>query len=416
MTSDESLLRDLGPCAVCGRPLPLGTLRYCVHCGAEVGGDHRARAAGLPSPWSESPLSGWPAGQFPVPSPSDDVTLQAGPHSGASCYPDAWYPADAAATRPFDVPLPAGAEVSRATVPVDACAPTMEDQLGRFAFSRPSEPQDALAGGIGDQRPVASPDASVWHVQSPLAAADDGGARRFLLPVVAASLALVVVATAGVLWFTSRRSSSMAAGPVTSVAATPSEAAAPDGSKGGLNGAGSAGVTGSRASVPPASSTASSPESSTSGTDVVASLDALLTESVAARGDVAATVSRLQSCQVPATQAGDTFRRASESRNRLATDATVISAAAVSAVPGAGDAVRAFIALQRTSAQADDAFAAWADEVAAAGCTRHAPHTVNWRLANRLSSDASTQKARFVLIWNPLATAQGLTPRTADAI
>jgi hypothetical protein len=143
-------------------------------------------------------------------------------------------------------------------------------------------------------------------------------------------------------------------------------------------------------------------------------LDALLERSAAARGDVASTALALQSCQVSATSAAATFRRARDDRLELASEASAPSGSG--ADQAVGDAVRAFIALQRSSAQADDAFAAWASEVATAGCSGQARHTANWDLANRYSGDATAAKIRFVALWNPIAVAHGLSERSADAI
>jgi hypothetical protein len=148
----------------------------------------------------------------------------------------------------------------------------------------------------------------------------------------------------------------------------------------------------------------------------VQSLNALLDRSTAARGNVAATVSVLQTCRVSATQAAATFRLARDNRQGLASEATALSSSAVGESSNVGNAVRAFIALQESSAQADGAFADWADEIATAGCQGKARHTTNWNLANRYSAAASAAKAKFVKLWNPIAAEHELGSRTASGI
>jgi hypothetical protein len=245
--------------------------------------------------------------------------------------------------------------------------------------------------------------------------------RLPVLPIVAAVLVVAAVVGGGLLWLTR--------GGTDAVTATGSPAPGPTApaTSGGAPPPGVTAETGAAADVIPspsasAASTASAASPSTasvaasSTANVVASLDALLDGSAAARGNVAVTATNLQSCRVPAAQAAVTFRRARDERNRLAAEATALSGTSAVGAPGVGDAVRAFISLQRSSAQADDAFADWADEVATAGCRGTARHTTNWDLANRYSGDASAAKARFVRLWNPIAARSGLDARSADAI
>jgi hypothetical protein len=246
-----------------------------------------------------------------------------------------------------------------------------------------------------------------------------------VLPVAAAALVLVVLTTFGLLWLNSRGSAEVTASQVASSRTTPSGEVAAEGTVGSaadVTPSADAGAASPSGSEPAGTVDATASDSASAGatsadvTDAAAALDTLLDESQTARGDVASTAVNLQSCRVGASQAASTFRRAGGERARLASEATAIPPTAVAAVPGGGDAVRAFIALQRASAQADEAFADWAGEVQVAGCRGQARHTANWDLANRYSGEASSAKARFVRLWNPIAARQGLQARSADAI
>jgi hypothetical protein len=456
----------IGPCSECGRPLPAGTMRYCVHCGAEVAGDHRARHVGAAAGGAagERPVATWATGEFRAPSPLDGVTElppvlppALPPAPGDAWYSDAWYaeePAPAepdphseayADASPDEVPdeyseQEQGPEQEAATEqddgddagrpmplvwpPTALAAPTaMPEPPAWPGPAVPSAPQPlSMPAPVwsGAPQPFAQPPG--WPAQPPVPMPPEPGrpsGRLPVLPLAAAALTLVVVTTFGLLWLNSRGSGELTASQIAPSVARSQAAAVGQ-------------TEGSAADVPPSSPSTDgtagadsavetpTPTPSASGgeavTDVVVALDTLLDGSEAARGDVASTAVNLQSCRVPASQAASTFRRAGDERDRLASEATALPPAMVAAVPGGGDAVRAFIALQQASARADDAFADWADDVAAAGCRGQARHTSDWDLANRYSGQASSAKSRFVRLWNPIAAGRGLQSRSADAI
>jgi hypothetical protein len=142
-------------------------------------------------------------------------------------------------------------------------------------------------------------------------------------------------------------------------------------------------------------------------------MNGLLDESTSARTSVSSTVAALESCRTSATKAATALRSASKARSDLATRAGALNSAAVT---GGSDAVSAFVAMQQASAAADDAFAAWADDVAASGCRTAAPHTAHWTAGDQHSAEATTAKSRFVGLWNPIATANDMPARTTDGI
>lgn len=450
-----------GPCQECGRPLPTGTMRYCVHCGAEVAVPDAVRNNELfrpvvpPVPLPpEPPGATWSTGEFRAPSPLDGVPelpsvapatapLAAGaPVSPAPAAPapaslpprpaDAWY-SDAWAVEALP-PLPGAAPPEPAT----AVHPVIEDPvLEGPAFEGPVVDRPVVEDPtFRSPRAVAFPMQSAtlpappvppqavdggWPAPAPLDGVPDPSPRRArwpVLPLVAAGLVLVVGTTFGLLWLASRGSDDVTAAPAgqprpASAAASAAPADLPPSSAPAGPDAAPAVASGEPSDEPSPRATAAIP---TTATDLVTALDGLLDASTAARGDVAATAAGLQSCRVPAGRAAGVFRAAEAERNRLATEATALSVGADATLAGAGDVVRAFIALQRASAQADDAFADWADAVAAAGCRGQAQHTPDWDLANRYSADATQAKTRFVSLWNPIASAHGGRPRTADTI
>jgi hypothetical protein len=470
----------IGPCSECGRPLPVGTMRYCVHCGAEVAGDHPSPAV-VTVPSADRPGATWSTGEFRAPSPLDGVTElppvlppALPPTSGDAWYSDAWYAEDPASDEPAftepALPEPLMSEPPSAEPAADdTVSADVVPDAAPFGQAFPEAPFPQAAPFPAAPQPFPQPlqpfpqplqpfpQPSAWPqppaspqpfapATSPAAAgwpvANGGGfpqsigdaamlpvglpgeptpppvgsrpGRLPVLPLAAAALVLVVVTTFGLLWLNARGPARETAAQVAAPAVTATGATAPNGTVGAA-----ADVT------PSAPSGAANDESAVGETsasatpataDVPTALDALLDESESARGDVASTAVNLQSCRVPASQAESTFRRAGSERARLASEATALPAGAVAAVPGGGDAVRAFIALQHASAQADVAFADWAAEVATSGCHGQAPHTPDWDLANRYSGQASTAKSRFVRLWNPIAAQHDLKARSADAI
>lgn len=66
--------------------------------------------------------------------------------------------------------------------------------------------------------------------------------------------------------------------------------------------------------------------------------------------------------------------------------------------------------------QADQKFTAWAQGVAQAGCTGHAPHDDNYTGAQQSSGAATTAKQQFVALWNPVAQTYGLPARSENTV
>jgi hypothetical protein len=239
--------------------------------------------------------------------------------------------------------------------------------------------------------------------------------------LVVAALALVVVVSAGGLYVlmtrqdngVSARPASASAGvrPATASAGSPAASTAGHGEATAPADA-AAGSAGDAAS--PSRAAGDGPSPSARGAAAFApALNGLLDESAAARTSVSATVAALQACRTPAAKAAASLRAAGKARTALATRAAALDPAGV---PRGKDAVSAFMAMQDASSAADDSFAQWADDIAVQGCRTSAPRTMNWALGNQHSGEATAAKARFVALWNPIATTSGLARRTTDGI
>jgi len=69
-----------------------------------------------------------------------------------------------------------------------------------------------------------------------------------------------------------------------------------------------------------------------------------------------------------------------------------------------------------SSWQADQKYTDWAQAVAQAGCSGHAPHDDNYTAAQAASGSATTAKQQFVALWNPIAKTYGLQNRSESTV
>ena len=89
---------------------------------------------------------------------------------------------------------------------------------------------------------------------------------------------------------------------------------------------------------------------------------------------------------------------------------------AVDRLTGGSDLRGALVQALTYSLQADQKFADWAQAVATAGCSGHAPHDDNYTAAQAASTSATTSKQQFVALWNPLAATYGLQSRSESTM
>jgi hypothetical protein len=137
-------------------------------------------------------------------------------------------------------------------------------------------------------------------------------------------------------------------------------------------------------------------------------VDALLAESVASRGDLAAAIAAVGQCRDLDRSLAllDGVARQRRAQRDQAKALTVDALAD-------GPATRGYLVSAFTCAgAADDAYAAWTRRSISSGCSLDA----NWRRGNRLSEQAQAAKGEFLRRWNPIASSCGLPVRTTKEI
>ncbi|GHB16326.1 hypothetical protein GCM10010392_50850 [Streptomyces clavifer] len=171
-------------------------------------------------------------------------------------------------------------------------------------------------------------------------------------------------------------------------------------------------------SSPPAPSTTTSAaeqeRTAASGAEQAAAVDALLDRSRTDRSTVIAAVGKVESCASAASvaSAGKALDAAASRRDDLIARLDELS---LDEIPSGREAADSLRVAWRHSADADRAFAAWADD--AAGCTpgqvaRGPSHT---RGADS-SALATAAKEDFLLVWAGIAEQYGLPARDATRI
>ncbi|WP_405425707.1 hypothetical protein [Micromonospora sp. NBC_00617] len=137
-------------------------------------------------------------------------------------------------------------------------------------------------------------------------------------------------------------------------------------------------------------------------------VDALLSESIASRGDLATAIAAVGECRDLNRSLGllDGVTRQRRTQRDQAealtvdalTDGPAMRSHLVSAFTYAGDA--------------DAAYAAWTRRSISSGCSLDA----NWRRGNQLSEQSQKAKNEFLRRWNPIAVSRGLPTRTSKEI
>ncbi|WP_234582880.1 hypothetical protein [Micromonospora sp. MH99] len=137
-------------------------------------------------------------------------------------------------------------------------------------------------------------------------------------------------------------------------------------------------------------------------------VDALLSESIASRGDLATAIAAVGECRDLNRSLGllnGVTRQRRAQRDQAAaltvdalTDGPAMRSHLVSAFTYAGDA--------------DAAYAAWTRRSINSGCSLDA----NWQRGNQLSEQSQKAKNEFLRRWNPIAVSCGLPTRTSKEI
>ncbi|MFJ8447281.1 hypothetical protein [[Kitasatospora] papulosa] len=155
----------------------------------------------------------------------------------------------------------------------------------------------------------------------------------------------------------------------------------------------------SEASDPPAAS----------GEEQATAVDALLERSEADRQQVIDAVNAVEACvsDDSVDTAGQTLDDAAVRRESLITDLAALDVGALPSGSAATDSLRTG---WQHSADADRAFADWADD--AQGCSPGAvPHTSSYEEGVRSSELATGSKEEFLTLWKPIAMDHGLPER-----
>ncbi|KUJ69864.1 hypothetical protein ACZ90_08740 [Streptomyces albus subsp. albus] len=143
-------------------------------------------------------------------------------------------------------------------------------------------------------------------------------------------------------------------------------------------------------------------------------LDTLLADSNSSRASVVSAVGHIRGCK-DLSNAATTLRTAAGQRNNLVTRLGQIS---VDKLPDHAKLTAALTKAWKSSAAADNHYAAWADQVGGRkGCHKgRARSTPQTRAGDRESHNASQAKAEAVKLWNVIATKYGLTERKAEQL
>jgi hypothetical protein len=172
----------------------------------------------------------------------------------------------------------------------------------------------------------------------------------------------------------------------------------------------------------PTSSQGSVPATSATITTAAASPDraaadrmaALLEQSSASRGQVAAAVQGTAACSLDPGQAAATFGAAAQARQSVLASVTAVDLTGLAE----GPQLKALLqqALQH-SAEADRHFQTWAQGLSADGCDRaRVTKSTEFAAADAASGRATAAKNAFVAAWNPVAARYGLRQWAAGDI
>ncbi|SEC09804.1 hypothetical protein SAMN04490356_2889 [Streptomyces melanosporofaciens] len=143
-------------------------------------------------------------------------------------------------------------------------------------------------------------------------------------------------------------------------------------------------------------------------------LDALLADSNNSRASVIKAVDNIKSCKDLSTAASD-LRTAAGQRNGLVTRLGKLS---VDKLPDNARLTAALTKAWKSSARADNEYAAWADQVGGKkGCPKgKARRTPRVGAAERASGEATQAKKTASGLWNPIASQYGLTAHQATEL
>ena len=134
-------------------------------------------------------------------------------------------------------------------------------------------------------------------------------------------------------------------------------------------------------------------------------LSGLLAQSASDRRSVQDAVADVNSCGPNLSQDPQVFQQAENSRETLLSKLENLSGLSALPAPMIKDLDNAW----QASVQADQDFAAWAQDENSQGCTPDDHSDSNYQAATGPDDDATRNKTAFVNLWNPIASKYGLT-------
>jgi hypothetical protein len=196
-----------------------------------------------------------------------------------------------------------------------------------------------------------------------------------------------------------------------------------EGYPGGLPAApGGGSSTGSDVGAPTEGATTDIPSAEASGNNTpstdasqAAAFEALIEQAGRDRERVRSAVADLQECGSTAgiSRSVDVLNEVADNRVSLA---DLVDAASVDQIGDGDRFVQLLSEALRKSAEADRAFAAWGEDLEADCSTATSTHNANYRRGFSASKEATQYKDEFIDVWNPVASAYGLSQRTSDDI
>jgi hypothetical protein len=141
-------------------------------------------------------------------------------------------------------------------------------------------------------------------------------------------------------------------------------------------------------------------------------LATLLSNSVGDRAAVQSAVNDVLQCGLHLPQDAEVFSSASSSRANLITQLNELPGSSTLPTGLLQDLAGAWTASQ----QADDDFAAWAQDQYTQGCTPNSTSDSHYLDATTPDNQATAYKSTFASIWNPIATEYGLPTYTQQTL
>lgn len=150
------------------------------------------------------------------------------------------------------------------------------------------------------------------------------------------------------------------------------------------------------------------PGSSEEAREQALAIDDLLEESGPSRRRLRPAIEKVLSCSDVDTGI-ETIEDVTRERTEQVERAGKLS---VDALPNGADIKDALVKALRASLRADKSYLRWADRFGAAGCRGRANGDPDYDAGQAASREATSAKAEFVEIWNPIAQEEGLPERT----